>query len=137
MSSCGLGADATCEIAVGLCANGALTSVNILKNGIPTEQAQALVEIMRSNDSLITLCGLSGKETELDFSGQNLEAGDVVLIANDIRDNRAMTSLDISANKLTRGKAIYGNGSNASLDSHWETDMSGIIAFAAAIAECK
>ena len=48
-----------------------------------------------------------------------------------------MTSLDISANKLTRGKAKYGNSSDPNDDSHWETDMSGIIALAAATPECK
>jgi hypothetical protein len=44
------------------------------------EQAQELVEIMRAKQNLTTLCGLSGKETELDFSGQDLEAGDAVAV---------------------------------------------------------
>ena len=61
--------------------------MNILKNNTPVEQAQALVEIMRSKDLLTTLCGSTGKEAELDFSKQGLGgAGDAVLIANDIRD---------------------------------------------------
>eukprot|EP00935_MAST-01C_sp_MAST-1C-sp1_P001408 g1408.t1 len=73
--------------------NGALASVNILKNGINVEQVQTLVEIMRSKKSLTTLCGLTGKETELDFSKQGLGAGDAVLIANDIRDNGALETI--------------------------------------------
>jgi hypothetical protein len=51
---------------------------------------------MQSKEKLITLCGLHKEETELDFSGYSLHAGDAVLIANDISDMRAMTSLDIS-----------------------------------------
>jgi hypothetical protein len=46
---------------------------------------------------------LSGEETELDFSGQDLGAGgagDAVLIANDISDMGAVTSLNLSSNYL-------------------------------------
>jgi hypothetical protein len=64
------------------------------------EQAQELVKIMRTKDALTTLCGLTGVETELDFSSQGLGAGDVVLIANDISDMGAMTRLDISKSQL-------------------------------------
>jgi hypothetical protein len=67
----------------------ALSSVNLLKNNIPVEQAQELVKIMQSKENLTTLCGLSGEETELDFSGQELGDGDAVLIANDVSDMRA------------------------------------------------
>ena len=71
---------------------GALSSANLLKNYVPVEQAQELVKIMRTMENLTTLCGLSGEETKLDFSGQYLKAGDAVLIANDIKDMRAMSS---------------------------------------------
>jgi Leucine-rich repeat (LRR) protein len=56
---------------------------------------------MQTKENLTTLCGLSREETELDFSGQYLGAGDVVLIANNIIDMRALTSLDISNSNLT------------------------------------
>jgi hypothetical protein len=79
---------------------GALSSANLLGNSILAEQAQELVKIMRSKENLTTLCGLSREETELDFSGQDLGAGDAVLIANDIRDMGASTSLDLSGNHL-------------------------------------
>ena len=48
---------------------------------------------MQAKENLTTLCGLSREETELDFSGQNLGAGDAVLIANDISDMGAMSKL--------------------------------------------
>jgi hypothetical protein len=74
----------------------AISSVNILKNYIPVEQAKELVAIMQAKEKLITLCGLSGEEAELDFSGQNLGVGDAMFIANNISDMRALKSLDIS-----------------------------------------
>jgi hypothetical protein len=75
---------------------GALSSANFLGNFIPVEQAQELVKIMRSKDTLTTLCGLTGEETELDFSSQGLGAGDAVLIANDINDMRAILKFTFS-----------------------------------------
>ena len=77
-----------------------MTSFNMLNNKIAVEQAHALVEIMHSKHSLTSLCGLNGMETELDLSNQGLRTGDAVLIANDIVDNRTLTSLNVSNNKL-------------------------------------
>jgi hypothetical protein len=48
---------------------------------------------MQAKEKLITLCGLCKEETELDFSNQGLNAGDAVLIANDISDMGALTKL--------------------------------------------
>jgi hypothetical protein len=47
---------------------------------------------MQAKEKLVTLCGLSKEETELDFSGHDLGAGDAVLIANDISDMRALST---------------------------------------------
>jgi hypothetical protein len=58
------------------------------------------MEVMRSKDTLTTLCGLTGEETELDFSSQRLGAGDAVLIANDISDMGSMTSLNLASNTI-------------------------------------
>jgi hypothetical protein len=79
---------------------GALSSLNLLKNVIPVEQAQELVKIMQSKERLTNLCGLSGNEATLDFSNHGLGPGDVVLIANDISDMGAMTSLNLASNLL-------------------------------------
>jgi hypothetical protein len=78
----------------------AISSVNILKNKIPVEQAQELVKIMQTKEKLTTLCGLSRDETELDFSGQGLGAGDAVLIANDISDMGAISSVNLLSNDI-------------------------------------
>jgi Leucine-rich repeat (LRR) protein len=79
---------------------GAISSINLLKNNIPVAQAQELVKIMQAKENLATLCGLSREETELDFSGQYLNAGDAVLIANDISNMGALLSLSLKSNKL-------------------------------------
>jgi hypothetical protein len=84
---------------------GAIVSVNLLKNNIPVEQAQELVKIMQSKEELLTLCGLSKEETELDFSrrgqrGQRLCAGDAVLLANDISDMGDVSLLNLAGNTI-------------------------------------
>jgi hypothetical protein len=88
---------------------------------------------------------LSREETELNFSGQDLGAGDAVLIANDISDMGAMTKFDISSNNIQAegGKALAAglkgnqvimelNISNNRLgyDSNYGGDTSGVIAIA-------
>jgi hypothetical protein len=93
--------DIACDIASDISNKGAIiSSVNLLKNAIPVEQALELVKIMQSNQKLATLCGLSGKETTLDFSNQGLRSGDALLIANDISDMGALTSLNLADNKI-------------------------------------
>eukprot|EP00935_MAST-01C_sp_MAST-1C-sp1_P001490 g1490.t1 len=74
--------------------NGALASVNILSNGIGAEQANALIQIMESKSNLTTLCGFSGDETELDLSKEGLTAECAVLVANEIKNNGALTTIE-------------------------------------------
>jgi hypothetical protein len=97
----------------------AILSVNLLKNRIPVWQAKELVRIMQAKENLTTLCGLSGEETELNFSGQELGAGDALLIANNISAMGALTKLDASDN-----------------DMFGLTDKIGITAWAAALKAC-
>jgi hypothetical protein len=92
------------EAIVSMLDNGAISSINLLKNNIPVKQAQELVKIMQAKEILTTLCGLSREETALDFSSQHLVDGDAVLIANDISDMGALTKLDI-----TRNMSMFSN----------------------------
>ena len=75
-------------------------SVNLLANNIGVVQANALIEILKSKDTLKTLCGFSGNETELDLSGQGLNAGCGVLVANEVRDNGALVSVNLLNNAI-------------------------------------
>ena len=77
--------------------NGVLASLNMLKNDIGPEQAEALIKI-KHEKKMITLCGLTGKEKELNFSKQDLKAADAMLIADDIQDMGALAKLDLSNN---------------------------------------
>jgi hypothetical protein len=57
-----------------------------------------------------------------------MEPRGAIAIANAIPDMRALTTLDISKNKLTRGalKAGLRQGQSGGDDSHYETDMTGM-----------
>ena len=84
-------------------------SVNILGNDINVECANAFIEIMDSKASLKTLCGFSGNETELDLSQKDLTAGCAVLVANEVKKNGVLASLNMSNNMLASkasGKAL-------------------------------
>merc|ERR1719160_2263804 len=96
----------------------AISNVNILSNGIGVEQANELIKIMESHNNLKTLCGFSGDETELDLSNKNLSAGCGVLVANEVKNNGALTTLDISNYNLSEQTW------NRSTKSY-EYDMSG------------
>ena len=74
--------------------------MNILSNDIGTEQANELIKIMESKDNLKTLCGFSGDETELDLSHKGLRAGCAVLVANEVKNIGALTSLNLASNLL-------------------------------------
>ena len=126
----------------------ALASVNILSNDIGAEQANALIKILESKSNLTTLCGFSGDETELDLSKKGLTVGCAVLVANEIKNNRALVKLDASHNEIRAegGKALAEAlkdnkimkelniaSNNLGYDFNDNTDMSGVIAISNAI----
>ena len=77
-----------------------MIKINLLKNSIGTDQAEAFGDILASHPTLKSLCGLDPDATEADCSNQDLKSDDAILIAHSIKFNSAMTSLDISKNKL-------------------------------------
>jgi hypothetical protein len=84
------------SFAIGLIDNGAILSVDLLENYMGIDQAQALVDILKGHPTLKSLCGNSGDETELVMSGKLHGAEDAIMLAAEIIDNEALTSLDIS-----------------------------------------
>jgi hypothetical protein len=64
--------------------------VNLLKNSINVEQAQALVIILKEHPALKSLCGNKDDETELDMSRKMSGAGDVIMLAAEAVDNGAL-----------------------------------------------
>jgi hypothetical protein len=107
MSGQSIGAEGAIMLAPEIADNRALSAANLLGNFIPVEQAKELVRIMQARENVTTLCGLSREETELNFHGQKLGAGDAVLFANEIGDMGAMTSLNLSSNGIG---GYYRNG---------------------------
>ena len=74
--------------------------MHILSNNIGTEQASQLIKIMANKPKLKTLCGFSGNETELDLSYKRLSTGCGVLVGNEVKNNGALTSLNLAENSL-------------------------------------
>jgi hypothetical protein len=104
MSGKGMDAGGAVMLVPEIVDNGALSSANLLRNTIPVEQARELVDTMQSKKKLTTLCGLSGKETTLDFSNQGLGPGDAVLIANDISDMGTLSTLIFGGDEYWDGR---------------------------------
>jgi hypothetical protein len=103
---------------------GAILSVNLLKNRIGSDKAQALVSILKEHPTLKSLCGNMGDETELDMSGKMNGAGDAVMLAAEVIDNVALLQLNIADNSINNagrgmdhiGPAIAASTSITSLN---------------------
>jgi hypothetical protein len=80
--------------------NGALSITNVIGNSIGKEIISKLQEIMRSKPNLVSLCGVADDATEADLSGLGMDADDAVILASELPDKGAMTSLDLASNKL-------------------------------------
>jgi Ran GTPase-activating protein (RanGAP) involved in mRNA processing and transport len=104
-------------LADGLSANRALTSLDISNNKMACSAAgNALSDMLSRNSTLkhlnVSNCGGLYSDGGIGFAKE---------LAVGVSTNGALTSLNISANKLVQGK----------------TDMTGIKALAAAIPQCK
>jgi Ran GTPase-activating protein (RanGAP) involved in mRNA processing and transport len=122
----------------------AISSVNLLKNRIGVDQAEALASILKEHSTLKSLCGNKGDETQLDMSGKRMDAGDAIMLVPEIVDNGALLVLSLKSNNLRAdgGKALAeGLKSNQVItelniaDTNLASghDMSGVIALADAI----
>jgi hypothetical protein len=80
-------------------AMGAISSVNLLKNHLPMEQAEALASILKEHPTLKSLCGNSGEETELDMRGKEIGAEGAIMLAPEIA-NGAMSVLNLADNAI-------------------------------------
>jgi hypothetical protein len=79
---------------------GDISSVNLLKNKIDVNQAEHLVSILKEHPTLKSLCGNKGDETELNMSGRMSGAGDAILLAAEIVDNGALTSINVKNSNI-------------------------------------
>jgi hypothetical protein len=70
------------ELAAALGVNGALTVTNLLRNQLDEASAKMLAEVAKQKG--ISLCGIRRDQTTANFSNQNLELPDVILLASDL-----------------------------------------------------
>jgi hypothetical protein len=84
---------------------GAISSVNVLQNGIGVGQAMALASILKEHPTLKSLCGNKGNEVELDMSNKRFGVAGAIMLAPEIIDNGALSVLSLKANRLLTAEA--------------------------------
>jgi hypothetical protein len=119
---------------------GVISSVNVLFNGISTEQAHALANILKEHATLKSLCGNTGNETELDMSGESgcrLGAEGAIMLAPEIADNEALAKFVFSAQKWANSKSVTMETSMTVADfSGKGLGVSGTIMLSAFLPKC-
>jgi hypothetical protein len=88
---------------------GALSVTNVLGNLIGKEQLTRLQAIMRSKPNLVSLCGIADDATEADLSGLGMDADDAIVLASELPDKGALSSLNLASNCLC-GLDEFGDG---------------------------
>ena len=87
---------------------GAMTSLDVGMNNIPEKEMKEIMTIAASMESMKMLCKVPFKDktiTKLDVSGKNLGTEGALVVAEYLRDNGAMTSLNLASNHICH----YGN----------------------------
>jgi hypothetical protein len=100
MSGKEIGVDGAIMLAPEIIDNGALSVANVYGNKIGKEQLAKLQEIMRAKPNLVSLCGIADDATEADLSGIGMDADDAIVLASELPDKGALSSLNLSANSL-------------------------------------
>jgi Leucine-rich repeat (LRR) protein len=96
--------------------------LNILKNDIGKEQAQALIKI-KHEKKMATLCGLKGDETELNLSGKMNGAADALVLAKEI--SGSLSKLKFSGSYFDE-RGEWKDGEAVTIDTTMtEADFSG------------
>jgi hypothetical protein len=78
----------------------ALSSANLLSNGISIDQARSLGDTLAEHPSLKSLCGNKGDETKLDMSGKDMGAAGIAMLAPELVANGELSALDLASNNL-------------------------------------
>jgi Ran GTPase-activating protein (RanGAP) involved in mRNA processing and transport len=89
--------------------NGALLSVDVGNNGIPADKLQEIDQAVRSNRLRLVREDSNKSLSEIDLSSRYLDAKDAIVVAEYIKDNGALTNLDMSNNNFygtEAGKAL-------------------------------
>jgi hypothetical protein len=126
MSRKELGAAGAIMLAPEIAGNGALLVTNVLGNKIGKEQLTKLQEIMCSKPKLVSLCGIADDATEANLSGFGIDADDATILASELPDKGALTSLILSKNQMTGAEAGKALGDALAVNTVLkELDLSG------------
>jgi hypothetical protein len=82
---------------------GALTSLHVGQNSIRQKEIREIIAIAMGMDSMKILCEVPFKDktlTELDVSGKNLGTEGALVVAEYLKGNEAMTSLNLANNNI-------------------------------------
>jgi Leucine-rich repeat (LRR) protein len=88
-------------VAAMVAVTGALTVTNLLRNQLDVESAKMLAEVAKQKG--ISLCGIQRDQTTADFSHQNLNPPDAILLASDLSQavvTGALTVTNLLGNRL-------------------------------------
>ena len=85
---------------IGLGNVGGKLSGSLLRNGVGTEGATAILDVAQSSPNLTTLCGFKPDQTEADFSHNGLGVGDAMFLAFDLKKNTVLVKLKYAAHAL-------------------------------------
>jgi hypothetical protein len=80
-----------------------MTSLHVGMNFIPEKEMKEIITIAMCMDSMKILCEVPIKDKaliELDISGKNLGPDGALVVAEYLRDNGGMTSLNLASNRL-------------------------------------
>ena len=66
----------------------------MLCNDFGVEGANSIVDAAKGKPQLATLCGIKPDQTEADFSHQDLNVGDAILLAFDLKKNSVLVELE-------------------------------------------
>jgi hypothetical protein len=102
------GAEDAIMLAAEIVGNGALSIANVMGNCIGKEMLSTLQEIMRSKPNLISLCGIADDATEANLSGLNMDADDTIILASELPNKGALSSLNLASNSLG-AEALMGS----------------------------
>jgi hypothetical protein len=69
-------------------------------NSMGKEMLSKLPEIMRSKPNLVSLCGIADDATEADLSDLGMDADDAIILASELPNKRALSSLNLANNNL-------------------------------------
>ena len=84
----------------------------MLNNNFGEEGANAIVDVVKGNPQINTLCGIKPDLTEANFSIRRLRVGDAVLLAFDLKKNSVLIDLGCAQPKNYRSKSAAADDSN-------------------------